>query len=284
MKLILRKGLQASLVLAFGLLLLGCASRQRMPIGSNQGMTDIRRVAIIPFENISREPDAGKKVTNVFLARLYEMNLVEVVDLGEVDPVLMEERVRLTGQVDLATLRKIAAKLKVQGIILGHVEEYKQIRVENYQVPVVGVTVRMVDAGTGNIVWVSSVSRAGNDEETVFGRGRIISLTRLTQLVVDDMVVSLRRGFLSKHPRTRRETPRTPVEEVKKKEKVLTEEPIKILKVEGIPSRAREVEETPSKVEEETSREKTVEDLKEEARSAAKEEFEKIKKEKRNDE
>lgn len=49
------------------------------------------------------------------------------------------------------------------------------------QIPVVAVSLRILDASTGEIVWASNVARRGNDRETVFGIGRIHSLNNLAE-------------------------------------------------------------------------------------------------------
>ena len=107
-----------AVILIMVLFLSGCVTYKKQVKRLVRSMEHVNRVAILPFENISGQPDAGKKTTNIFMARLCQTGLFDVVEMGLVDQVLLEERVRLTGQLDQATLLNIGRKLKVDAVIM----------------------------------------------------------------------------------------------------------------------------------------------------------------------
>ena len=151
----------------------------------------IKRVAILPFDNVSGDPDAAKRITNILLTQLFSKNkVIKVVELGEVEKALIEERVRNTGEIDIETAKKLGKALNVEYLILGSVVEYKMVRIGNNDYPVVGVTARALDAKTGSIIWSDHGYGRGNQREKIFGIGRIISFSELSEIVVDKIVNS----------------------------------------------------------------------------------------------
>jgi curli biogenesis system outer membrane secretion channel CsgG len=59
------------------------------------------------------------------------------------------------------------------------------------QIPVIAITLRIIDAATGEIVWAINAARSGSDKETVFGIGKIRSLNTLA----DDMAKQIAQAF-----------------------------------------------------------------------------------------
>jgi TolB-like protein len=180
----------------------GCASTAKdYYIRSSTDFSKLTKIAIIPFENVSGQPDADKRVTNIFLTSLYSSGLFDVVDMGEVEKSLIEERVRSLSDMNYQIIRNVANRLHVQALVLGTVEEYQMVRTGTDEVPVVSISARIVDAASGEILWVMSHSRAGSDREKLFGMGRIESFSKLTGVVVDEMVRTIESGMPTKPAR-----------------------------------------------------------------------------------
>ena len=246
------------------IILLGCGKTTRVYLRTDTRISRLEQVAILPFDNISGEADAGEKVRNVFLTGLYNLGVLGVVESGEVERFLLEERLRSTAQLNTEIIQKMGKKLKVDGIILGAVQEYKYTRIGNEDVPVVSISIRIVDTGTGSIIMAVTHSRAGNDREKVFGLGRIRTLSQMTDIVIDELLNSLAvklppRYAMRKKIITETTKPSKPSEETVK-----------------IPEELEKVEEEKKK-EEAVPVEKSADELKEESRKLSKEYFEKIK-------
>ena len=157
----------------------------------------VKRVAILPFDNLSGEPDAAKRVTNIFLTQLFSKNKsFEVIELGEVEKVLIDERVRNTGEIEISTAKKLGEKLQADYLILGSVVEYKFARIGNNDLPVIGITSRAIDTQTGLLIWSSHEYGRGNQREKVFGIGRIVSLSELSEIIVKKLVDSFEKKIL----------------------------------------------------------------------------------------
>ena len=154
-------------------------------------LANIRRVAIAPIENLSEEPNAGKRVTGIFLARYFNADITEVVEPSNVESFLLKARVRSFSELDTETIRSLGTELNVQALILGSLHEYQYRQGGNSQVPVVGLSIRVVDTRSGHILFALTHTREGDDNEKAFGYGRIESLTRMAQIVTAEVVNTL---------------------------------------------------------------------------------------------
>ena len=152
---------------------------------------DTKSLAVIPFDNNSGEPDAGRKVGNLLLTELVQKEMFRIADMGEVENSLRRLRIRTAAEMDLSKLKSLGEQLGVQVVIIGSVYEYDLRQVRSGTVPVVALSARMLDVQTGEILWAVSHTRDGDDWETVFGFGRIISLSRLARIVVSEVLESL---------------------------------------------------------------------------------------------
>jgi TolB-like protein len=146
----------------------------------------------MPFNNYSGQEDAGKQVSNAFLVELLKKPFFKVVDPGEVDRVMREERIRSSDQIDYETARKLKDQLSTDYILIGSVNEYGLIKSGEREIPIVGFSIRMLDTESGQIVWAASHSRKGDDGESIFGWGTIRSLTKLSEKTVRQVVVGMK--------------------------------------------------------------------------------------------
>jgi curli biogenesis system outer membrane secretion channel CsgG len=158
-------------------------------------------MAILPFDNLSDDQGAGKTMENLALVEFLKRTPAKIVDPGEVSAALLQERVRLATSIPKETIRSLGANLGVDLFLVGIVHEYGMQRASGAggsgDIPVVSLTLRILDAETGDIVWAISSARRGNDRETAFGMGRIDSLEQLAQSTAMELAqayaVSMRR-------------------------------------------------------------------------------------------
>jgi TolB-like protein len=158
----------------------------------------VKRIAILPFDNLSDEINAGERVTHVFIASLHKERVVQILELGEVERFLIRNRIRSTSQIDLGLLSALGRELGVDAVLLGIVDEYGYRIMSGELIPVVGITIRMLDTKTGKIMLAASYSRSGMDSETVFTLGRIRSVTQLTDKVSRETAEALADRFPGK--------------------------------------------------------------------------------------
>jgi TolB-like protein len=171
-------------------LITGCGSRE-LTIRPAPEVTRLNRVAVFPMQNLSGVPEAGDRVTHILVSLLYNSNLVNLVEPGEVQQFILRSRIRIAGELGLDRIREASHQLGADGILFGTVNEYTIITTDEGNLPSVSITLRLVDANSGEMVWSATHSLQGNFKEKVFGIGRIESVGILSEIVAAELVEAL---------------------------------------------------------------------------------------------
>ncbi len=195
------------LIVLVGIAIAGCGGPNAY-IHPNPGLDRIKRIAVVSFDNFSKDDKAGEKVRNGFVIELLRTGSFNVVDIWEVDRILREagtsySAIQESTPADSMTSTKadatdytplskrIGELLNAEAILIGSVEEYSAERVGDLIIPEVSISVRLIDAETGIIIWASTYTRRGRAGFPILGWGKNTSLGILSQQVVQDMVDSL---------------------------------------------------------------------------------------------
>jgi len=124
-------------------------------------LTFVKKIAIMPFENNSKEKFAPGRVRNVVVTQILVDKLFDVTEVGQLEKVLEEEANKNATSLDETTARRIGKRLSVQAFLLGAVDEYDVERKSSYSYPKMAMTLRLMDAETGIILWQASGSDSG---------------------------------------------------------------------------------------------------------------------------
>ncbi len=173
-----------SILIAVGL---ACGSKPVVYFEKKTSFKPYKTLAILPFGNYSGKEDAGKQVSNAFLVELLKKPYFRMVEPGQVDRVMREERIRSADHIDLATAQLLKDKLGADYVLIGAVNEYSYLKNGDREIPLVGFSARILDASDGHIIWAANHSRKGDDTELIFSWGLVTSLSKLTQITVKDV-------------------------------------------------------------------------------------------------
>jgi polysaccharide biosynthesis protein PelC len=177
-----------NIIIILALAIVSCGSSPQVFTQKKTTARPYRTLAILPFDNYSGVEDAGKQVSGAFLVELLRQTSFHIVESGEIERVMKEERIRSAGQIDNATAKLLKEKLSADYLLIGAVGEYNYLKEGDRDVPLVGFTVRLLDASTGQIVWAANHSKRGDDGELIFGWRGVSSLSKLTQICVKDVI------------------------------------------------------------------------------------------------
>jgi hypothetical protein len=167
------------------ILVAGCASGPRLYVNSEADLAYYKKVAVLPFRNLTPERFAGERVTRAFLTELVMLERYQLVDMNEFASVL-DKLGGMPGSEGIYNPEKIrdaAAQLQATGILRGAVTEYAVQRRGTSDVPSVAFDVELIDAATSNVVWRISVAKRGKSRIPIFGGG-----TRTHAQVVQEAV------------------------------------------------------------------------------------------------
>ncbi len=143
------------------LLLTGCARPSSHYVHAQYDFSTIKKVAVLPLENLSSDQAAGEKVRKTVVSEILAAGVVDVVETGQVNRALGQANVQNISVVSTDDLKKIAATLGVQAIIVGSVDTYERINVGGANFPEIAITLRAIDASSGTIVWSATKTGGG---------------------------------------------------------------------------------------------------------------------------
>jgi hypothetical protein len=173
-------------------LVVGCQPHHRSYTNTGMDFASIRSVAVLPFWNLSKEPQGADRVRDVFSNGLLATNAVYVIPTGEVARAV--NRLNIATPVTPTTddVVKLAQLLKVDAVITGVLKEYGEVRSVSASSNVVSVSVQMQEGSTGKVVWSGTSTKGG------IGWGsRLLGATGgqpvndVTEQVVDDLLSQL---------------------------------------------------------------------------------------------
>jgi polysaccharide biosynthesis protein PelC len=175
-------------VLAIAILAGGCARGHRYH-DSQMDFGAVRSVAVMPFTNLSRETNAAERVRDVFSNKLLATGAVYVLPSGDVARGIA--RASVNSPMASEDVAKLGKFIKVDAIITGVVREYGEVRSASSQANVISVSVQMLEAETGRVVWSASTTRGGVGamERLLGGGGK--PMNTITEQAVDDLLDKL---------------------------------------------------------------------------------------------
>jgi len=122
----------------------------------------VERVAVLPFENLSGDRQAGVRTTRLLITELLATGAVDVVEPGDVQAALA----KIPGGGNPPTNQeviKLGQTLGVQAIIRGSVTESQVLRSGNVTYPVVTLDIHMIETETGQSVWAGTHTEKGGN-------------------------------------------------------------------------------------------------------------------------
>jgi hypothetical protein len=136
------------------------------------------RIAVLPFDNVSRNQDAGRVITNTIITYLLSTGEFDVLEPGVVNSTMNSEGIRLTEGVTMEVCQKLQSKVNADAFVMGLVEEFGEVRIGSDSYPAVSFSARLVNARTAEILWAGTISKTGADHVKLFDIGRVSSLSK----------------------------------------------------------------------------------------------------------
>ena len=153
----------------------GCGGSTNMEsfLREEVDLTYVVKVAVVPFENISKDQYAAERLRGMVITQILAQGLFDVVDKGLVDSALREEAIDLDkGPMDAGSLKRLGQRLNVQAFLLGTIDQSGAVQRGSTSYPELSITLRLVDTNTGMIFWQASGSRSGDSMgKRLFGLG-----------------------------------------------------------------------------------------------------------------
>lgn len=142
------------------------------------------KIAIFDFENLSGAEDV---LTHVMPAvtGLMKSKGFDLQDEESLNDFLIKERVRTTGYISRELALKMEKELNVTAVLLGTIYTFSM-----GSNPQLGLSARLVDSSTGEILWSEYASATGDDFTSLLGLGTLHSMEELLPVVMDRVFAS----------------------------------------------------------------------------------------------
>ena len=143
------------------LFLYGCSGRgaPSFYIRQDYDFSYIKKVAVLPLDNLTNEKFAADAVRQVVICELLSTGLVDVTVPGEAEAAVDKLGLRSIKALNAEQIKTLGNALKVQAVVFGSVEKFGEVRIGNISAPEVTITLMMADTTSGSIVW--SVTKTG---------------------------------------------------------------------------------------------------------------------------
>lgn len=171
----------------------GCATTSSKVVyrDPNMDFGAIQTVAVMPFNNLTRENVAGERVRDVFMTMLQATGGVYVIPPGEVARGITRLSLERPASPTPEEVTKFAKIVSTDAVFTGTVKEYGEVRSGTSTANVVSVSLQMMEAQTGKVVWSASSTKGGvTTSDRLFGGGGE-PMNATTQKAVDDLLEKL---------------------------------------------------------------------------------------------
>ena len=144
--------------------------------------------------------DTATEATTVVLLRLG----ARLASPGCVRDAMRRQKARAWGEIAAATRAELSASCGAERILTGAVEQWDLAGSGLEPEPLISLSLRLLDAETGGILWMGSQEAGGWDRESVLGIGRVFSRGAL----LDRLLGKLARQIARRDPDGPRPGPR----------------------------------------------------------------------------
>ena len=151
-----------------------CATPSKLEVyrDPNFDFGAVRIVAVMPFENLTKETQATSRVRDVFMNMLLSTGAIYVLPSGEVARGLTRAGLEKTTALSAEDAVRLGGIVKANAVITGVVREYGEVRSGSSSANVISLSLQMMETQTGRVVWNGSSTRGGiTASDRLFGGG-----------------------------------------------------------------------------------------------------------------
>jgi len=141
--------------------LAACASTIEMYRDPNMDFGAVKTVAVMPFVNLSRDNLAGDRVRDVFINALLATGAVYVLPTGEIARGVTRAEIPNPLTPSPEEVVKLGKAIKAEAIVTGTLKEYGDVRSATTSANIISMSLQMIEAETGRVVWTGSTTKGG---------------------------------------------------------------------------------------------------------------------------
>ena len=129
---------------------------------ARQGQSGVLKIAVMPFKAATEL--IGSSVSDMVVTELQRTQKYSLVERGQMKNVLSETELAMAG-LSQAKAVEAAKMLGAEAVVIGTVDEYGTQAKGGDTYAVVGLSIRLIDCATGNIVWSADLAKMADDDD-----------------------------------------------------------------------------------------------------------------------
>jgi TolB-like protein len=186
------KGRHACLSTAVAALciMLFCGCAQKHFVRESVDITQVKKIAVLPFENFTSDTFAGEKIRRIVITELLTREM-DVVEPGEVTRLLRDLEIRSLRSIKITDIQEIGKKLNVDAIMTGSVEAFGISKGISVSYPEVTINLMLLETSSGDIIWSVRHSTGGPSFWTRHFGSEGISLSEAANKTVTEAIRTL---------------------------------------------------------------------------------------------
>jgi len=175
------------------LLVAGCAAKDARVTyhDANMDFSLVQTVVVMPFTNLTTNTGAGDRVRDVVMTMLQATGSVYVIPPGEVARGVSRASVPEPRSPTPEEAVALCKMLKADAVLVGTVREYGEVRSGTSSANVISLSLSLMEAQTGRVVWSASSTQGGVKTATRLFGGGGQPMDVVTEDAVDDLLEKL---------------------------------------------------------------------------------------------
>ena len=133
----------------------------------------VRTIVVLPFRNLSRQPGAGQSAADLGSWCLRSLTPIVLLDPGDATRRLLAGGWRTGMPVGRPEVRSLGEASGVDAVLMGGVERWEEGDGAGARPPEITLSLRLLDAETGDILWMAQHERRGDETRTFYEAGNI---------------------------------------------------------------------------------------------------------------
>ena len=151
----------------------------------------IKRVAVLPFDNLTNEKFASERIRRLVINELLASGLMDVVVAGDLSATLKTAKVESVTALPPKEIKEIGRALNAQAVLAGSVERYEESKGGSFAAPEISISLVMAEIDSGSIVWSVSASTGGAGFGTRHFGARADTISEASEKVVKKTIRTL---------------------------------------------------------------------------------------------
>jgi len=151
------------------------------------------RICVLPFENISSAPEAGRVVTDLLAVRFAAVSGFEVADAAALRAAALKSGIASFRNIAASDLERLAPAVGTSLFLRGTIYTYSNDRIE--------VEATLVDVQSGRVLWSAQHDRRAADYTGLLMRGAASNAVSLADRTVAEMIATTSQKSGDNHDR-----------------------------------------------------------------------------------